>query len=111
MGTPSPSPWLRSLIEAAARRAQPVRHGAIGADGVGDEEGEDDLHPVDRRRREESVTLIDQVQNCANDQGDQERTARNTVRHCAAACRLPIRHLSISLSTASLPTAYRSRGQ
>lgn len=80
----SPISWSRG-----GPPAQLIGNSAVGANEVGNTVGQNDLQPIDGRRAEKGVALIDQVEQGSDDQRDMERAAQNAVGNRALACELP----------------------
>jgi len=89
---------LPRVHEAVPRRerrcgGQLERDRAIGCDAVGDGEGQDDLCPIQLAAAEQGISLVDQVEDRADDQRDNEGAARHAVRNAAAANRDELRQI------------------
>jgi hypothetical protein len=63
------------------RDVQAKRNGAVGADAIRHEIGQQQLCRIERRAADERVALVDQVEDRTDKQGDEQRAFRHSVRH------------------------------
>src|SRR5260370_33612081 len=80
----SPHQSRRRFSRTRPLRMQPIGHGAVGADAIRHQIGEQQLDGIEMHAGEYRVALVNQVEDRADDQGDYERAPRHPLREAAA---------------------------
>src|SRR6516164_10923872 len=72
-------PLRRTMIPSSSGQAQTEGDRAIGRDAVGDGERQDELDEIQLAAAEQCVSLVDQIEDRSDYQGDDERPARHAI--------------------------------